>query len=70
MNTDIYKDKRAVKYFQKARGLGSTKAKQQAMLDITEDCEHDPNCTRNYISIEYIVLLACSCNILFIQIKL
>lgn len=61
MNLNVQKDKRSIKYFQKVKGFASEKARRIASLDISKECGKDKFYSKNYISLEYIVLIACSC---------
>ena len=70
MNLDIYKNSRSSgRFFHKSRGFDSCKTKQQALLDISMECRNSKYYTRNYLAIEYIVLLACSCDVQFLSIN-
>jgi hypothetical protein len=43
----------------KGLNLNIKRCRQQALLDITEDCGKDKFFTRNYASIEHVVLSTC-----------
>lgn len=64
MKLSIKKHKRAKgNYFHKSTGFNSSKAKRLACIDISKEFE------RNYISIEYKVLIACSCEMKIFKIN-
>jgi uncharacterized protein YpuA (DUF1002 family) len=64
MYLEIKKDKRSSgKYVQKTTGLNSSVTKQIASIDISKEY------FMNYISIEYIVLKACSCRMVVLNIN-
>lgn len=67
ISTDIKKDERnrARKYFQRAR-FGQSKTKRIALMDISADCAE--NDSRNYVSIEALVLAHCKLKIEIINI--
>ena len=71
MNLQIKKhDKCLSQRFHKSpRWMESSKAKSQALKDIAKCINEEGNMTRNYLTIEYLVLTACRCNMVFININ-
>lgn len=58
-------------FFHKSKGFDCSIAKKEACKDITEESKRcDGIYTRNYISIEYLVLKSCKCYMQIIPINI
>ena len=56
--------------FHKTGGILSSHTKRQAMIDICKEIELSGFYTKNYVYIESLVLLGCSCKMKIYQIKI